>query len=116
MLELLPIVVFLARFGDLLGGALLYVATDNMGNAYTLNAASSRSESATAVVQLFYDLCRRYSLEAVATWLTRLANHVNDRLAACTTGEEASRWLPLATHSQLAATTLLELLEGLGKG
>ena len=116
VLELLPLLVFLHRFGDLLGGALLYIATDNMGNAYSLNAASSRSDDVTAVVQQLYDLCRRHSLDAVATWLTRLANHVNDRLATCTTDEEARQWLPLATHSVLPAATLSELLGELERG
>jgi hypothetical protein len=81
-----------------------------------LNAASSRSDDVTAVVQRLYDLCRRHSLDAVATWLTRLANHVNDRLATCTTDEEARQWLPLATHSVLPAATLSELLGELERG
>jgi len=110
VLELLPLAVFSARFGDLLGGALLYVATDNMGNAFSLNAASSRSDDVVAVVRLLYALRRRNKQEFVAVWLTRLANHICDRLATCTSDSETSRWVPLSSHSQLGAVTLKGLL------
>jgi hypothetical protein len=89
VLELLPPLLFLHHVRELLPGALVYLATDNEGNAYAINSGRARSRDASNMIAALYELRRRAGFEIVATWLTRSANHLCDRLAVCRTQPQA---------------------------
>ena len=105
VLELLPIAVFMLLAGDLLQGAFVIAATDNLGDAYSINSGRARSQHAAVLIDLIYTLRRWFKCDLIATWITRAINYLSDRLAACRTPADVaglSAWAEPVPAQQLA--------------
>ena len=93
VVELIPLIEALRRYGKLWRGRFLVFLTDNLGNVPRINKGRAAAGShAHALLSELYALADLYDIDFVALWLPRAANQLLDRLSKCRSVAEARAW------------------------
>ena len=98
LLELFPLLYVAARYGPYLPGAVLISGLDAASVTFWANSLRARRPDAGAMLLALAQLYEQHGLQGVCIWLTRYANHNNDRMAAASSLEEARETVPHAVE------------------
>jgi hypothetical protein len=94
LIELLPLeAIAVQEFHKLPTGTIFTFRTDNLGNCYRINKARCASSSPCfPVLDHIFELADRFSIELVALWCPRAANHALDTLASLRSDRDVAGW------------------------
>jgi len=86
--ELWPSCLMLQQYGEAWRGSIVHVMKDNMSNAYSINSLTAEGDAAR-LVAVIADLCDRFDVVLLASWLPREFNVTCDALSKATSIDDA---------------------------
>jgi hypothetical protein len=78
----------LQQHGEAWRGSIVHVMTDNMSNAYSINSLTAEGDAAR-LVAVIADLCDRFDVVLLASWLPREFNVTCDALSKAASIDDA---------------------------